>query len=477
MGRKRREFEQFQDWFIRLYPELAEEIKRKHEMGDDEAFSKLVRTVTFQVTDDCSLACKYCYQINKGKRKMSWDVAKRMVDLLLSGDKGFNEYFIEQPKAIILEFIGGEPLLEIELIDKIVDYFREQAILLNHPWAERFVISICSNGVAYRDKKVQAFLNKNKHIVSFSVTVDGTKELHDSCRVFPDGSPSYDIAHDAAMDWKNKGNDMGSKITLAPSNVMYFSDCLKQMIFDGYYEINANCVYEKGWTVDHAGEIWRQSKEFADWFISSDYDIEEYSISFFNYNHGTPMSPDDDQNWCGGNAAMLSVDPEGLLFPCIRYMESSLGCDRKPIIIGDVWNGLVQRPEEKDIVHCMQCIGRRSQSSDECFYCPVASGCSWCSAYNYQVNGTVDKRATYICEPHKARCLALTYYWNHYYHEKGQNEEVHDLWIPRQWAIPIMGEKDYKDLKELTLKMGGYVNDSEIMIKNYKKKRRWEFKK
>ena len=68
--------------------------------------------------------CSYCYQINKGKRKMSFEVAKKYVDLLLSGDKGFKEYGItpELSKGIITEFIGGEPFLEVELIDDICDY-------------------------------------------------------------------------------------------------------------------------------------------------------------------------------------------------------------------------------------------------------------------------------------------------------------------------------------------------------------------
>ena len=108
--KKVRKLEQWQDMIARLYPES---------ISNDERV--LSRTVTFQVTDTCNLACTYCYQINKGKRKMSFDTAKKYIDLLLSGEKGFSDYI--NPKispAIILEFIGGEPFLEVELIDKIV---------------------------------------------------------------------------------------------------------------------------------------------------------------------------------------------------------------------------------------------------------------------------------------------------------------------------------------------------------------------
>ena len=68
-----------------------------------------------------------------------------------------------------------------------MDYFRERAIELNHPYATNYCVSVCSNGILYDDPKVQRFLVKNWEHLSFSVTVDGTKELHDSCRVFPDG--------------------------------------------------------------------------------------------------------------------------------------------------------------------------------------------------------------------------------------------------------------------------------------------------
>lgn len=121
---------------------------------------------------------------------MPLEVAKRFVDMLLTGEKGMREYIsLEDSPAIILDFIGGEPLLETELIDQIVDYFQERAVELNHPWADNFIISICSNGVLYFDERVQKFLTKYRNRLSLSITIDGDKELHDSCRRFPDGKP------------------------------------------------------------------------------------------------------------------------------------------------------------------------------------------------------------------------------------------------------------------------------------------------
>ena len=459
MERKRRKSEQFQDWIVGMYPELQTGSEDVEEMR----YRVLSRTFTFQVTDACNLACTYCYQINKKTRRMSFETAKVAVDKLLTGADGFGDYVNPSiSPAIVLDFIGGEPFLEIELIDKVVDYFREKAIELEHPWADKFMISICSNGVLYKDPRVQRFLLKNHNILSFSVTVDGTQELHDACRVFPDGSPSYYLAHAAALDWMNRGYYMGSKITIAPGNVTYLADSLLAMVEDNYHDINANCVYEEGWTLEHATELYKQCKKFADNFHAK-YDLADYSFSLLNDFHCSPLSSKENSNWCGGTGSMLAVDPDGNLFPCLRYMESSIGDIREPLIIGNVFDGLMKKQCHKDCMDCMNRITRRSQSTDQCFYCPIASGCAWCSAYNYQVFGTVDKRATFICEMHKARSLATVYFHN-MYHKKVNDGKVKDLWVSRQWAVPIIGEEEYEKLVELTKSLGGYVNEDISML-------------
>ena len=371
----KRRFEQFGDKMVRLFPEL-------HPFPEDGDKRVLTKTVTFQVADDCNLACKYCYQINKGKRRMSLETAKKFVDMLLDATPENNSYInpVNSP-FLVIEFIGGEPFLGIGLIDQIMDYFVSQAFERMHPWATRYCVSICSNGVLYFEEAVQRFLNKHRNHMSLSVTIDGNKELHDSCRVFPDGSPSYDIAVAAAKDWMDRGGYMGSKITIAPGNITYLYEALTHMVELGYTEINANCVYEKGWTLAHAQELYRQMKRFADYLLEND--LDNIYCSLFEENFFKPKIEGDDQNWCGGTGAMLSCDPDGYLYPCIRYMESSLGKDQEPVRIGHVDTGLVTTEEEKETVRCLNCITRRTQSTDECYYCPVAEGCSWCSAYNY----------------------------------------------------------------------------------------------
>ena len=93
--------EQYSERLSRLYPELHEPV------GTEKI---LTQTVTFQVTDDCNLACKYCYQTHKGKKKMSFETAKKMVDLLLSGNKGVGDYInLKKARGLSLIFLVGNP--------------------------------------------------------------------------------------------------------------------------------------------------------------------------------------------------------------------------------------------------------------------------------------------------------------------------------------------------------------------------------
>ena len=438
---KRSNSESYQDLMGRLYPELSEQAKSFH----GRAMSSM--EITFQVTNECSLACSYCYQINKGVEVMPFETAKTFIDNLFDGKyKGYVS--VEEKPIIVLDFIGGEPFLQPKLIEQICDYFYDKAIELCHPWAEFSMISICTNGVHYFEPDVQHFLNKYGHKLSLSVTIDGDKQLHDSCRRFPDGRPSYDLAWAAAKDWIDRGGDIGSKITIAPANLQYMNQAIKHFIENGYTEINANTVYEWGWNIEYAKEFYWKLKEIADYLIDNDLESKIF-LSLFMDHLGRPNNMTENQTWCGGvGNAMLAIDPQGRLYPCLRYMDSSLGTDQEPMVFGTVWDGFGVTEEQVNRIKCMACVTRRSEMCDECFYCPIGDGCAECAAYNYQEYGTPDHHCTYLCDMHAARCLANSYFWNKCY-KKHQTDQVCKIWVPDKWALDIIPEEEFKMLKEL----------------------------
>lgn len=404
---------------------------------------KRVKTITFQITNDCNLKCSYCYQQYKNKKKMTFEIAKKFIDKLFNDEYDNYGFSKDKLQGVIFDFIGGEPLLEITLITQICDYIERKMIETNHPWLFFHKFSLCSNGVLYFQPEVQNFIKKYKSLLSMNITVDGNKELHDSCRKFPDGSPSYELANAASIDLlKNYGID-NSKITISPDNVIYLSKAIIHFINQGFTEIHANCAYEKGWELKHASIFYNELKIIADYIINNDLWKTHY-ISLFNLNDFIPLLETQNENWCGGNGQMLAVTPDGILFPCIRYTETSLGSNQEPLSIGTVDFGIGITELDKKHLTQLENITRRSQSTDECFNCPIGRGCSWCSAYNYQEFGTLNKRATYICEMHKARALANNYFWNKLKSSPGQKINCY-----KEWAIPIIGEDEYNYLKEL----------------------------
>lgn len=404
------------------------------------------KNVTLQVTEACNLRCTYCYQGAKSSKRMSLATAKKIIDMLLAADERTCKYITSTKIAgVVFDFIGGEPLLEVELIDKTMDYFVEQAFLLEHLLANKFMISISSNGTLYFTPEVQRFIRKWHRHLSLSISIDGNKQLHDACRVFADGSGSYDIAIRAAKDYMEKYGKIGSKMTISPDNVGYVAEAVKELLANGYREIYLNCVYEQGWEEKHARVLYEQLKETADMILEME---EQPMLSIFQQYIGQPMPESDDRNWCGGTGCMLAFDPDGKAYPCLRYMNSSLAGEQVPYEIGDLEHGIMNTEVHEERVVALETITRRSQSTDECWNCPIASGCSWCSAYNYQVYGTPNKRATYICIMHKARVMATSYYWNRLF-RRGNSTQRFALNIPQEWAVPIIGEKEYEMLKGL----------------------------
>lgn len=146
------------------------------------------RTITFIVTKDCQLVCKYCYLVGKNpNEKMTLDVAKKAVNKILENSYFFNE------ERVVWDFIGGEPLLEIDLITNIVDYIEMRLEALSHHWKNNYGIRITTNGLLYKSQKVQNFISKYQNILNLSISIDGTKRKQDLNRVFPNGKGSYDI--------------------------------------------------------------------------------------------------------------------------------------------------------------------------------------------------------------------------------------------------------------------------------------------
>lgn len=422
------DYESWQDYFGGL---VKDDYAKEYCSACSSNPDLCVKNITFVVTEKCNLACTYCYEKHKSSAVMSKQVAKDAIDFLFD-KKRVNGYYNETDSpGLILEFIGGEPLLEIDLINDTVEYFKFKSFEMKSPWATNYIISLTTNGILFKSKKVQNFLKRNAGRVSIGLTIDGNKALHDACRVFPDGSGSYDIVEAAVKEWVKIDDHPQTKITLSPYNITHVNDALKNVWDLGVTGAFTNVVFEEGWMPEHAKIFYSELIKLADYLLE-DKNYSKYYTSLFDETIGKPLI--EDRNWCGGNGSMLAIGTDGRCFPCIRFMKYSLNTPgREEKSIGSIYDGLESKTENAWLSELKK-VTMSSQSSEKCNKCPIATGCSLCTGYNYDKFGTPNKRATFICDMHHARVLANCYYWNKLYTALGIPKTFENN-VPEDWVV------------------------------------------
>ena len=390
---------------------------------------EMAKSITFIVTKDCQLACKYCYLVGKNtKERMSWEVAKQAIDYILDREDEFRE------ESVTWDFIGGEPFLEIDLIDKICDYLKIEMYRRGHHWFNSYRFSFSTNGINYHTEKVQQFIEKNHRHLSIGITIDGTERKHDLNRIWKtpemelgimpkpeEERGSYkDVVNNIPL-WLEQFPGGSTKVTISSADIPYIKESVLHLYSLGIHEVNINCVFEDVWKEGDDKLFEDQLTELADAIIDNNL-YEDNACSFFTEHIGKPQDRiRDNQNWCGAGK-MLAVDAAGNFYPCTRFAQYSLR-SKLAWIIGNIYDGIDQNKLRPFLT-----LDRCTQSTTECIDCEVASGCAWCQGENYDAadTHTVYQRSTAICKMHKARVRANNYYWNKLFRKlemEGKQEE------------------------------------------------------
>ena len=197
----------------------------------------MAKNITFIVTKDCQLACKYCYLVGKNaSERMPWEVAKQAIDYILDQEAEMRE------QGVIWDFIGGEPFLEIDLIDRICDYLKVEMFRRGHHWFNSYRFSFSTNGINYHTDKVQQFIRKNRDHLSIGITIDGTAKKHDLNRIYKgDGRGSYaDVVRNIPL-WLEQFPNGGTKVTISSADIPYIKESVLHLYSLGIHEVNIRC--------------------------------------------------------------------------------------------------------------------------------------------------------------------------------------------------------------------------------------------
>lgn len=385
-------------------------------------------TCTINTTEDCNLRCKYCYEINKKKKYLKTDDAYRFIDLLLDNDDivGLREGDPEddlfknfQNRGIILDFIGGDALMDVQQLDKIMTYFVTQLNTKKTKnaliWRHHYRFTIATNGTLFEEKGVKEFLEKWKKVISLGISIDGCKEIHDAYRVYPDMVTGSMDTILKSWDWYKKTfpyDANRTKATCSKASIPYLLKSLKFMHEDlGMEQVIMNFVMEDShFDVSDYIEYDKQMRECVKYVLEHRHDLYWDLLGTQYANH--KRSEGDEWEYKGhcGSGAMPCLGIDGNIYPCFRWLPHTQSSYKSPIIVGNLEKGFYNKDGFVQVRHgaC-----RKNCSMEKCRTCEYESACPYCIAGCYSEFGDF-KRTTYICEIIKITCKWAKVYWNEY---------------------------------------------------------------
>lgn len=345
--------------------------------------------ITFVVTDDCNLRCRYCYEENKFPNDMPIEIAVKAAD-----------YFFDNYKnrfdQVVFDFVGGEPFVRIDLLEVVIPHLILRFETQPEPrkW-KSMTLNFSTNGTCFKDERVRNLLEKYRFWLSVGVSLDGVKPIHDYNR-----SDSFDELMQWFPYWRKNFSWCGTKATLNHEAIPYVFESIKFLTSSCLEYIYMNTIYENVWQEGDAELFYDQLIKTADYLLDNKI-YKHKNISLFAEN--LIGSVNMDSNWCGCGSCMIAVDYQGNLFPCLRFKTLS---KMKPLVIGNIEGDI----DYKKLLPFYFCHNIRN--TPDCDNCEARSGCPNCTAFCYDETGSIFDRVSYMCEMHKARKRANEYYWN-----------------------------------------------------------------
>lgn len=393
---------------------------------------------TFNVTTECNLRCKYCYELNKEPGYLNVEYAKRFIDILLTqSHKIVKKESWMLNRGFLLDFIGGDALAVPELCDEIIEYFIYTSTMMGHTWASNWRVNIATNGTWFDNEAVRNLMEKYINTMFVGISIDGCPEIHNMNR-----SNSMDAIL-KNWDWyknycKRQATVVATKATCNKDSIPYLFKSIKFMFETmGIAQINMNFVFENlELAYKDYEEIEEQFSQIIDYVF--DHRDEMYLSMFSPLRIGTPMDQPD-KGYCG-SGFMPTLGLDGNIYACFRYLPLSTDMKYRPLIIGDVKNGIYD--DNKDLQYVQDAI-RINISEQKCLDCPIETMCCWCPGGCYSEYGEI-RRQTHICKIHQLQDKWARVYWNRYNEAQGISTRYPEV----DYSNCVMGNDVY-DLRKV----------------------------
>lgn len=357
---------------------LAKEFKKRQ---------SVIKALCLHVAHDCNLACKYCFacegEYHGPRGLMSFDVGKKALDYLIehSGTR----------KNLEVDFFGGEPSLNFEVVKQLVAYGREK----EKETGKNFRFTYTTNGIILTDE-IMEFCNKEMSNVVLSL--DGRREVNDRMRTNRGGAGSYDTIVPKFQKFieKRQGKDYYIRGTYTRFNKDFAADIL-HMADLGFKEISIEPVVAEpsapyALRQEDLPQLLEQYEILAKEMIKRQ--RSGNGFTFYHYMIDLDGGPCVVKrvSGCGVGTEYMAVTPEGDFYPCHQFVGNP------DFLLGNVYDGVT------NAAVCDQFKNCNIYSHPECDDCFARMYCSGgCAANAYNSTGSVTGVYGLGCELHKKR--------------------------------------------------------------------------
>lgn len=352
-----------------------------------------IKALCLHVSHTCNLTCDYCFA-SQGKYQgdralMSAEVGRRAIDFLIEGSGA--------RRNLEVDFFGGEPLMNWDVVKEIVRYARE----IEGAHGKNFRFTLTTNGMLL-DDDVMEFANREMHNVVLSL--DGRKEIHDALRRTPGGGGSYDEIVPRFQELVRRRGGQGYYIrgTFTHGNTDFTEDVL-HMADLGFTELSMEPVVAApgdscALTEADLPVLMDQYERLADEMLRRE--AAGRGFTFYHYMIDLGRGPCIYKRiaGCGSGTEYFAVTPWGELFPCHQFVGDAA------YSMGDIWQGVTNGEKREDFARC------NIYARPECRECWARLYCSGgCAANAYHAEGSILGVYEYGCTLFKKRMECAIY--------------------------------------------------------------------
>ena len=347
----------------------------------------VVKALCLHIAHDCNLACQYCFaeegEYHGRRAVMSFEVGKKALDFLVanSGSR----------RNLEVDFFGGEPLMNWEVVKQLVEYGRSIEEANN----KKFRFTLTTNGVLLNDE-ILDFVNKEMGNIVLST--DGRKEVHDRMRPFRNGKGSYDLImpkFKKAAESRNQTNYY-VRGTFTHYNLDFSKDVLS-LADEGFKQISVEPVVaspEDAYALrtEDLPQIFEEYDKLAVEMIKRE--KEGRGFNFFHFMIDLTGGPCVYKrlSGCGSGTEYLAVTPWGDLYPCHQFVGN------EDFLLGNVDDGIVKKNIGEEFKQC------NVYSKPKCKDCFAKLFCSGgCAANSYNFHGNINDSYEVGCEMERKR--------------------------------------------------------------------------